>query len=189
MKKKKLFLSLIPAMLMWLVLSVIGWGFVYARVTTYAPEEKIALYVDGQVPGQKALGLEMETVQQTGIRAVEVRPFSYAMFGADELRNADLFIIPEGNIQTYLECFAPWPEGMEEEGSFYTENDTRWGLKIFDAKTGEGAAKRFIAYDAGMYAGQDYYLFFGNLSRHVTENQGAADDAALAYARYLLNME
>jgi len=189
MKKKKLFLSLIPAMLMWLVLSVIGWGFVYARVTTYAPEEKIALYVDGQVPGQKAMRLEMETVQQTGIRAVEVRPFSYAMFGADELRNADLFIIPEGNIQTYLECFAPWPEGMEEEGSFYTENNTRWGLKIFDAKTGEGAAKRFIAYDAGMYAGQDYYLFFGNLSRHVTENQGAADDAALAYARYLLNME
>ena len=180
---KKLFLSLIPAMLMWLVLSVIGWGFVYARVTTYAPEEKIALYVDGQVPGQKAMGLEMETVQQTGIRAVEVRPFSYAMFGADELRNADLFIIPRENLDLYRECFAPWPKGMETEGVFHAWDGVNYGLKVYDAETKEGMAKSYILYENHLYVPQDYYLFFGNQSVHME------DGLAVEYANRLLNIE
>ena len=43
MKKSRRLMDLLPLMLLWLVLSVIGWGFVFTRITTYAPEEKMAL--------------------------------------------------------------------------------------------------------------------------------------------------
>lgn len=183
MKKTKTFFNLVPMMLLWLVLSVIGWGFVFTRITTYAPEEKMALYVDGEVPGQKALAQLLDEEKAEGIRMVDVRPFSYAMFGGDELRNADLFILPVQNAGQYLECFAPWPDAMEQEGEFFSFEGVAYGRKVYDAATGEGVAKAYIAYENHLYASQDYYLFFGNQSRHLQ------DGLAVRYAQRLMNAE
>lgn len=182
-KKANRLMNLVPLMLLWLVLSVIGWGFVFTRITTYAPEEKIALYVDGEVPLGKELAAYLYEEKQEGIKTVEVRPFTYAMFGGDELRNADLFIIPEESVDTYLECFAPWPEGLATEGMFYARDGVNLGLQVYDTEGKVGVADGFIAYENTLYLPQNYYLFFGNQSAHLE------DGLAVKYAQRLLNAE
>lgn len=182
-KRNNRFLNLLPMMLLWLVLSVILWGFVFTRITTYAPEDIIALYVDGEVPGGKALALLLYEEAGENIRAVHVRPFTYAMFGGDELRDADLFILPEESVETYRECFAPLPEGMAAQGDVMEREGLPYGLKVYDAGTGEGVAKAYIAYDNNLYVPQNYYLFFGNQSAHLE------DGLAVRYAQRLLSIE
>lgn len=182
MKKKRKFLNLVPMMLMWLVLSVILWGFVFTRITTYQPQEIVALYADSELVQEKALA-QMLYREGDGLKAVQVRPFSYAMFGGDELRNADLFIIPRENLDLYRECFAPWPEEMETEGVFHAWDGVNYGLKVYDAETKEGVAKSYILYENHLYVPQDYYLIFGNQSVH------AEDGLAVEYANRLMNME
>lgn len=182
MKKKRTFMNLVPLLLMWLVLSVILWGFVFTRITTYQPQEILALYADGELVQERALA-QMLYREGDGLKAVQVRPFSYAMFGGDELRNADLFIIPRENLDLYRECFAPWPKEMETEGVFHAWDGVNYGLKVYDAETKEGMAKSYILYENHLYVPQDYYLFFGNQSVHME------DGLAVEYANRLLNIE
>lgn len=182
MKKNSKFMNLLPMLLLWLVMSVILWGFVFTRITTYAPRDIIALYVDGAMQNEKALAQAIYK-ETDGLKAVQVRPFSYAMFGGDELRNADLFIIPKENLDLYRECFAPWPGEMATDGVFHAWDGVNYGLKVYDAQTGEGIAKAYVLYENHLYVPQDYYLFFGNQSAHLT------DGLAAEYANRLMNME
>lgn len=176
-------MNLVPMMLLWLVISVIGWGFVFTRITTFSPEEKIALYVDGEVPGSEKIAALLMEEAHPAIRTVEVRPFTYAMFGGDELRQADLFIVPESNLETYREFFAPWPEEMGTEGDFHTWDGVPWGLKVYDKETGMGFGLAHVAYEVPYQEKQDYYLFFGNQSCHLEGNEGAVDNLAVEYAK------
>lgn len=188
MKKNRRFLNLLPAMLMWLVLSVMVWGFVFSHLTDAPPAEKISLYVDGVVTEGTQLALALEEEEREGIRMVKVHPFSYAMMGTD-IETADLFIVPEKNIETYRAFFAPWPESMEPGADFYSPEGTPLGRKVYDGETGEGIAKVFITYAVPGMERQNYYLFFGSRSVHVPGHETTADDAAIAYAKKLMTLQ
>ncbi len=186
MKKYRRFWNLFPMLMLWLVVSVIGWGFVFTRITDAPAENKMVLYVDGDVTGEKELAAYLEEVQGEGIRMVMVRPFTYAMFGGDELRAADMYIVPECNVPQYGEFYAPWPEGFMEDGEFLTVEGVKCGLKVYDHERGAGAADGYIQYENRDWPRQDYYLFFGNMSLHLNGNENAVNNLSLDYARQLL---
>lgn len=186
MKKGKRFFDLLPAMLMWLVLSILVWGFVFARITDAPAAQKITLYVDAPVPRSVEMAAELETAAHEGIRMVKVHPFSYAMMGADAMENADMYILPRAHLEEYLEHFVPLPrEWAAAEGAFCREG-VPLGLKVFDGESGKGAAAEYITYVYPGMEGQDYFLFFGKNSLHVPGNEGAVDAAALYYLEKLL---
>lgn len=188
MKRVKRFFNLVPAMLMWLVLSVLIWGFVFTRITDAPAAEKITLFVDAPVPHAVEMATEMEKTAYEGIRMVKVHPFTYAMMSADAIATADLYILPQSHIETYLEHFVPLPEEMHTPYAL-TKDGTAYGLQVLNGETGEGCGNAYITYLYPGMENQSYYLFFGKNSVHVPGNDGAVDNAALSYARSILAMK
>lgn len=173
MKKFKPFFDLVPAMLMWLMLSIFLWGFVFSALTDIPPAEKVTLFVDASLSGETRLATAMEQAISAPVRAVQVRPFAYAMMGSEEIEQADLYIVSASAVETYREWFAPLPEGLQ--GDLLLDG-VAYGIRVWDAQAGTGAARETI-----QYVGEDYYLLFGARSLHVEDGQ------AQACAQLLLN--
>ena len=74
MKKRSKFWSLIPALLLWAMFSVLLWGSVFVRVTDAPRENKITLYADAQVPDGTALSVALEEAKADGIGVCNVYP-------------------------------------------------------------------------------------------------------------------
>ncbi|MBR6185144.1 MAG: hypothetical protein IKQ41_02680 [Clostridia bacterium] len=182
MKKRCKFLSLIPALLLWAMFSVLLWGSVFVRITDAPRENKITLYADAQVQDGTALSVALEDVKADGIRMVQARPFSFAMFDGGPLEQADLLIVPASHADTYREWLGPLPEEIAALGDCLTRDGAPWGLKIYDASTHAGAAAGFIAYEE-TETPEDYYLFFGVHSVHIE------DGKAVLYAKKLLELQ
>ncbi len=161
MKKCKTLFNLIPLMLGWLVLSVIFWGWIFTFLTDTAPENKIVLYIDAEVPDDTALSLAMEEYGAPGIQMVQARPFTFAMMGNSDIDRADLYIVPASHAGEYGEWFA--------EGE---------GIPVYDPTAGIGAATAYID-----YTDEVYYLYYGANSAHLN------DGLAKAYADYLLTLK
>lgn len=168
MKKLKPFFDLVPAMLMWLVLSIFLWGFVFSALTDIPPAEKVTLFVDAPLAEETRLATAMEQVISAPVRAVQVRSFAYAMMGSDEIEQADLYIVTAADVETYRDWFAPLPEAWQERAGLLVEG-VPLGIKVYDAATGSGAALNNIR-----YGNEDYYLLFGAASQHVEDGQAAA---------------
>ncbi len=160
MKKRKKFLDLIPLMLAWAVFSVIFWGWIFTFLTDTAPENKIVLYVDGEVADPTAFALAMEKCGAEGIKMVQARPFTYAMMADSGLDRADLYIVPASHAEEYGEWFA--------QGEPVLVHDPAGGVSV---------AAAFIA-----YADEVYYLYYGKDSVHLE------DGLAQAYAAHLLTI-
>ncbi len=188
MKKIKRFAALIPALVLWLMFSVLLWGFVFTRITDTSPRCKLTLCVDAQVPGDTELALRLEENAGEGIRMVKVRPFSYAMFDGAELTGADLFIVPASHVETYRAWFRPLPEEFWNEKDLMILDGTPLGVQIFWAETGRGAAQDCISYRNEDGGAEDFYLLFGAESLHVAGNENAVDSEALSAARLLMDM-
>lgn len=188
MRKIKKALSLLPAMILWLMASVFVWGFVFVQITDTGREHKLVLFVDGAVPDETALSVKLEEGAGEGIRMVQARAFSYAMFDETALVNADLYIVPASRAETYADWFAPLPPDAPEAKDVLTLAGGAQGLKIYDAGAGEGAAASLILYASPGAEAEDYYLFFGKASLHAAGRENAVDCAAAAAARRLLDL-
>ena len=189
MKKIKKVFSLLPMLIIWLMISVFLWGFVFTRITDTDPLHKVTLFIDCQVPGSVELAVELEkNKQEIGIRMVKVHPFTYAMLDSSALRQADLYIVRQSDIDEYADWFVQLPEEMLVYPELLNRDGTALGIRIYSAEAAEGAADRYIDYTADGTITEDYYLLFGKESVHVPENEGAVDGAALDVARSLLSM-
>lgn len=165
----------------WAIISTVFWAWIFTLVTDTVPARKVTLYVQMDSCEDRALSLKLEETRPEGIRMVKVHPFSYAAFGNGDLLWADLYVVRESDAEEMLPSFAPidgerWDYGGRElyrfEGSVY-------GVKIYDAATGEGAALAYLGYEPDT----DYYLFFNAASSHLGEGDGAALRVAEALLR------
>lgn len=183
MNKIRRALALVPPLILWLIFSVFLWGFVFLQLTDAPREHKIVLCVDARVEDGTSLAVRLEEGKGPGIRMVQARPFTYAMFNQQELTDADLFIVPLSHVETYRDWFIPLPEDMRElEGCLEIDGEP-WGAPV------NGAAGEYILYGAPGEEEEPYYLFFGKASLHVSGRDGAVDNEAVAAAQRLLSMQ
>lgn len=142
----------------WLMISVLIVGSVFVRITDTDAEHKLTLSTTAGTDRAVLLALELERGRPEGIRMVKVRPFTYYLFGGDELRKSDAFLINEAEIPDYIAWFSPLPEAYEREGGYY-EDGVLMGLpcapELLDLGVSEG----------------NWYLFCGKNSIH-TEDGG-----------------
>ncbi|MBR5110745.1 MAG: hypothetical protein IK099_11155 [Clostridia bacterium] len=188
MGKIKAFFSLIPALILWLMLSALVWGFVFTRITDTDPAHKLTLFIDTQVADATALAVRLEEHVGGNIRMVKVHPFTYAMLDGEQLKAADLFIIRADRMETYGDWLAPLPEEMRGEGPEYLRGGDAWGILAFDAESKTGLAADCVAYLVPGEPAWDYYLCFGNQSLHFPTQPNAVDSAAVDAAKLLLTM-
>ena len=146
---------MIPGLLAWMIAAGLIGGFIFIRVTDAAPENKIMIYMDGTVRRGAELADRLEQQLPSPIRKVQIRPFTYALFGSDELRSADLYIVPESHLADYGEWFLPGQEGK----------------CVHDPETGLSAAGNWLIYEP-----ETYRMMLGAGSRHLED--GLAEKAA-----------
>ena len=166
MRILKNILSQLHSFVLWMLFSVIFWGWIFTLVTDVSPAEKVTVYC--HVPGiqDTALAAALEEHMPEGLRMIKVHSFDYVMFDVESIGLGDVFIIPASEIESFAVDLAP----VGEEP----------GIKVYDAAAGTGIAMTYIQYEA---AGEDFYLFLGARSVHLE------DGKALAVARELLAME
>lgn len=180
MNKLRRFFSLIPALVLWLMVSTLVWGFVFTRITDTDPAHKLTLFIDTQVTDATGLAVKLEEQLSGNIKMVKVHPFTYAMLDGEQLKAADLFIIRADHMETYGDWLTPLPEEIGE--------DDAWGVRAYDAETQSGIAADCINYRPLGEPDMDYYLCFGKQSRHNPSLENAVDNAALDAANLLLNL-
>lgn len=166
MKILKNILSQIHSFALWLLFSVLFWGWIFTLVTDVPAAEKVTVYC--HVPGLQdtAMAAALEERMPEGLRMIKVHSFDYVMFDVESIGLGDIFILPASEIELFAEDLAP--VGGEP------------GVKVYDAASGAGIAMAYIQYEA---ADEDFYLFLGAGSVHLE------DGKALAVARELLSME
>lgn len=188
MKAIKRFFAALPAYVLWLLFSALFWAWIFGFVTDTRPEKKLTLFVDCAVCRDTELAVELEKQLPEGIKMVKVHPFSYAVFGERELLGADLYIVPASRAGDYADSFLPLNRALSAKADgLWSRDGTAYGLRLYDAAAGEGAATDYIGYTAE--GEEDYYLFFGVRSLHCAALSGAGDDSALALAETLLSMK
>lgn len=158
----------------WLLICIFLWGFVFTQLTDTVPARKLVLCADLPELREQELTEELERDRPQGIRMVMVHPFGYYIFDTEEMRTADVFIVGENKAADYIESFRPLDEtGFSAEGRALWSLDGRaYGVLIYDADSGEGAATAYLPYAHPEVERQDYYLFFGAESAH--REDGAA---------------
>ena len=185
MKKMKRFLDLVPAMLLWAMLSIFLWSFVFGLLTDVPAAEKLVVFIDAPLTEENRLALQLEESAGDTIRMVQVRSFAYAMMGSEEIENADVYIIGESTAADYREWFTPLPQELQT-GTLLDMDGQAYGVKVYDAASGEGLAPEIIGYTYPGKAAEDHYLFIGKNSLHVQTHENAVDHQAVACALTLL---
>ena len=166
MKLLKNILSQLHSFALWLLFSVMFWGWIFTLVTDVSPAEKVTVYC--HVPGLQdtALAAALEEHMPEGLRMIKVHSFDYVLLDTESLGQGDIFIIPASETGLFAEDLAP--VGGEQ------------GVRVYEASTGTGIAMTYIQYEA---AGEDFYLFLGARSVHLE------DGKAMEVAAQLLAME
>ena len=189
MGKIRKFLSLIPALIIWLMLSALVWGFVFTRITDTDPAHKLTLFIDAPVTDATTLAVQLEDHLGGNIRMVKVHPFTYAMLDGEQLKAADLYIIRADRMETYREWLLPLPEEMRGRGKEYIRDGAAWGILIYDAEKKTGIATNCVNYLPPGEPDENYYLCFGSQSMHIQGQKNAVDNAAADAAKLLLTMQ
>ncbi|MBR5094814.1 MAG: hypothetical protein IK095_06935 [Oscillospiraceae bacterium] len=163
----------------WALISAVFWGWIFGIVTDTSPARKVTLYAQVDAMEEKALALALEAEKPASIKMVKAHPFSYAVFGTDDLDNADIYVVRASEAENYLNNFIPLDEAGFDPGDreVYRAEGKVYGVKAFDAASGEGAALAHLDYDGD----QDCYLFFNRKSVHLAEGDGAALEVAGAF--------
>ena len=142
-------------LVLWVFFVLIFGSFIFYQITDTSPDRKISIYMDGAVQGEDRLAARMEKQLPDPIRMVKIHPFSYVMFGGDELKAADLFIVPDSKVQEYKDWFEPGDSWV-----------------LYEPGSGEGAAGATFLYEEG----ETYHLYIGAESIH--REDGLARQAA-----------
>ena len=195
MKKVKQLWNLLPAMILWLMLSAFFWGWIFTFLTDTEPENKLTLFVDAAVTDGTGLAVKLEeSLLSDTIRMVKVHPFSYAMLDGEQLRCSDAFIVRASHVEEYREWFAPLPSEFAacadpaDASVLLLPDGAPCGLRVYEAATGEGIAAEYISYHDPALPDEDFYLIFGKASVHLTANGGGLDDEAVRLAEAFLSL-
>ncbi len=203
------FFSSAPKYLLWIVLSTMFWMWIFTIVTDTSAEKKVTLFADVPALADPQLAGALEESMPEGIRMVKAHSFSYLMFDDLSLNAADIYIVKSQDIVKYAQYFQPadrdWAKAKADtlqpsEDIIYAIDGVPYGVKVYDADTGEGAAKSFVMYvetasgavssgsaaddnaaDSAAPVLTDYYLCFGINSIHCGLRDTAAYDIADAY--------
>ena len=170
--------AVFPLLVLWAFAVLIFGSFIFYQITDTSPAHKITLYVDGVTVNENQLAELLEKQLPDPIRMVRIHPFSYQMFGTDELKTADLYIIPASRADELSMLFVPLPEEMREGEDLLTIGDEPYGIPVC------GAASGYFAYDPA----ETYYLVFSAASLHLSGNGGASDNRAAEAAEALLSV-
>ena len=178
----------IPAYLLWVIASVLIWGFVFTRLTDTVPERKVTIYVNAFECSDRALAAVLQEDAPAPIRMVKVHPISYIMFDQTSIQYADLFILRGSDVEKLTDSLAPLPESVApaDAEDRIEVGGVCLGRCIYRADRDEGRATDYITYRMDNYPAEDYYLCFGARSVHLGEAYGCADDAAVTVAQRLL---
>ena len=193
MKPMKRLWNLIPAMILWGMLSVFLWGWIFTFLTDTQPENKLTLFVDAAVTDGTGLAVQLEeTLLDDTISMVKVHPFTYAMLDSEPLRQSDAYLVRASHVEEYREWFAPWSVGFSvKDGSdeaLLLLDGAPYGIRVYDAATGTGIAQAFIDYHDPALPDEDYFLMLGKASLHLTANEGGLDDRAILLAEAILSL-
>lgn len=193
MKPAKRLWNLIPAMILWGMLSVFLWGWIFTFLTDTQPENKLTLFVDAAVTDGTGLAVQLEeTLLDDTISMVKVHPFTYAMLDSEPLRQSDAYLVRASHVEEYREWFAPWSVGFSvKDGSdeaLLLLDGAPYGIRVYDAATGTGIAQAFIDYHDPALPDEDYFLMLGKASLHLTANEGGLDDRAILLAEAILSL-
>jgi len=175
---RRVFSRLFPLFVLCAVLIPIFTGFVFTRITDTDPAHKVTVYADTKLQNAALLASRLEEAVSAPVRMVKVHPFTYALFGSDALKQADLYIVPLSHVSEYRDWFAPLPKELASRAA--SENPD--GIRVFDPASGTGAASSCILYTASGAQPEPYLLFFGRNSVHLE------DHAALDVAGALLSL-
>ena len=130
MRVLRAILSKLYLYILWAFLAVLICGTLFTRLTDTVPARKVTLYADVPAVSDRALAWELEKEKPEGIRMIQVHPFSYAMFDTENLLGADLYIVPEGEVEVYSGSFRSLEgAGFETEGGCIrcgSERSIRW---------------------------------------------------------------
>ena len=193
MKPMKRLWNLIPAMILWGMLSVFLWGWIFTFLTDTQPENKLTLFIDAAVTDATGLAVQLEeTLLDDTISMVKVHPFTYAMLDSEPLRQSDAYLVRASHVEEYREWFASWSVGFSaKDGSddaLLLLDGAPYGIRVYDAATGTGIAQAFIDYHDPALPDEDYYLMLGKASLHLTANEGGLDDRAILLAEAFLTL-
>ncbi len=164
--------SVLIAIAAWCVVSSIFWGWIINLVTDTIPAKKVVIFIEAEKVDELSLEEALAPDLPDGIKMAKVHSFSYAMFDAQNLLNADVFIIKGSKIEEYSASLSPDAELPEGRFGYSDGDGLPRGVKVYDAATGEGCLKDFVDY----YGDEDCYLFIGASSPHIGD--GAAEYAA-----------
>ena len=173
----RLLSRLVPLFILWLIVIPIFCGFVFTRITDTDAAHKVTVYVDAELHDAASLAALLEKSAPDPVRMVKVHPFTYALFGSDALKKADLYIVPASHAEEYRDWFAPLPEGLAAPASAEYPD----GVTLFGPGSDPGSAGFFIRYIPVSGDQEPFLLFFGRNSAHL------ADRAAVDIANALLS--
>lgn len=167
----------------WILLSTVIWSWLFNIKTDAPPQKKITVYIEADEVRDDALAEYLNSKKPEKIKMIKVHPFSYAFFDEHSLTNADIYIVDADNAEKYLDSFLPL-ETSDENIEYFVCNGIAYGIKIFDAETGDGAAEEYID-----YGNRDYYLFYGVNSTHAGKINGSKDGYALDIADEIFKLK
>ena len=173
-------LSQLHVYVVWLILSVVLWGFVFNFLTDAPAEKKLVLFAEVSGVQDRGFCAELEKNKPAGIRMIQAHSFDYVMFDEQSLINADVYIVPRESVEAYRDSFRALDLSKlkAEKLSFYEIDGKPCGIRVWDGKAGSASA--YFAYGEG-----EYYLFLGANSLHA----GDVDDAAYWMIGEILQMK
>jgi hypothetical protein len=151
--------SLFPAFVLWAMIAVVFGGFVFNRITDTDPAHKITIYADCKIHNAAELAEKLEKGMDGAVKMVKVHPFSFALFGSEQLKSADLYIVPDSRKNDYSEWLG---------------EDT--GKVMADPDSGISVAGEYFRYNEGEKEPSVFRLYNGLKSVHAED--GLAEKAA-----------
>lgn len=175
--------ALVIPFVLWAMGVVIIGGFIFTRITDTDPKHKIVIYADCDLRDGAGLADLLEQRLEDPVRKVQVRPFTYDLFGSSEIEKADLYIVSAEKAAGLRDWFAPLPEELRNREDLLTLRGEPCGIPVFGPGA-ETAAGAYLDYEPR----KTYYLFFSAASLHYSANGDAEDNRAAEAAAALLEI-
>ena len=180
MRTLKKLLSNLHRYVFLLMASVIVWAWVYNLCTETGAAKKVVVYIDSTSVSDAAMRAELNENKPEGIKIIKVYPFSYAFFSSGAPSDADIYIMPESDMDKYSDLLLPIDMSGED---FFIKGGKPLGIRIFNASENTGAATSFIDYSGA--EPQDYYICINRSSVHAG-GENSADRAAFEVIETIL---
>ncbi len=190
MKFIKNVLSQLHTFVLWLLISVLLWGWIFSFLNDTGREKKVTVFANVGELHDRELTLRLEEHKPEGLKMIKVHDFEYQMVGTNKIYG-DLYIVPVSDLEKMLEKDpgAVLPLRNTGDHPVYEFDGKPVGLLAYDAETNEGlGAGSYIFYPRPELDGQNFYLCVSKDTLHYEGAEGAVDDAARAVILDLLTL-